>query len=223
MATEESTDAPARGRPVLLAVLSTSLFWVIAGGLTLVLWRKPEPVAFEIQPPPATSTPLPTGDGRALGCGCGWRCAAARRGSFDARRARAGCHCRSRGPGGQSRCRPTQSRAAPSGWRKGCGSPDPHDHTHPIAKRCPGACGCRRLNTSAPGRLPCQCQHRQLGGTRYVARHRPEDGPGYRGLSHSKRSLCIRRGTVGGQGHWGEHAGSNSGADYDRVRCLPEL
>ncbi len=49
-----------RGRHVLLAVLSTSLFWVIAGGLTLVLWRKPEPVAFEIQPPPATSTPLPT-------------------------------------------------------------------------------------------------------------------------------------------------------------------
>lgn len=61
MATEESTGAPARGRPVLLAILSTSLFWVIAGGLTLVLWRKPEPVAFEIQPPPATSTPLPTG------------------------------------------------------------------------------------------------------------------------------------------------------------------
>lgn len=62
MATEETTaSSPAgRGRPVLLAIVLTSLFWVVAGGLTMVLWRKPEPVTFEFQPPPATFTPMPT-------------------------------------------------------------------------------------------------------------------------------------------------------------------
>lgn len=62
MPPQEITEvsAPGYGRPVLLAVVLTSLFWIVAGGLAMVFWRKPEPVAFEIQPPPATSTPLPT-------------------------------------------------------------------------------------------------------------------------------------------------------------------
>ena len=62
METEESVvpSTPARGRPVLLAILLTSLFWVIAGGLAMVFWRKPAPVTFDIQPAPATSTPLPS-------------------------------------------------------------------------------------------------------------------------------------------------------------------
>ena len=187
-----------RGRPVLLAVLSTSLFWVIAGGLTLVLWRKPEPVAFEIQPPPATSTPLPTATAAPLAVDVGGAVLQPGVVLLTPGRARTGCHCRSRGSGGQSRCWPAQFGAAPSGWRKACGSPDPHDHTHPITKHRPGAYGCGRLNSRVRGRLPCQCQHRQLGGTRYVAQHRPEDGPGYRGLSHGKRSLWIRRGVVRG-------------------------
>jgi competence protein ComEA len=62
MATEENTEALAHrpGRPVLLAIVLTSLFWVVVGGLALLTWRRPTPVAFELQPPPATSTPAPT-------------------------------------------------------------------------------------------------------------------------------------------------------------------
>ncbi|MEA3337140.1 MAG: helix-hairpin-helix domain-containing protein [Chloroflexota bacterium] len=53
-------EGAAKGSRVPLAVLLTSLFWVTVCGLALFLWRKPAPVAFEIQPPPATVTPLPT-------------------------------------------------------------------------------------------------------------------------------------------------------------------
>ncbi len=61
MTTKESAEVTTAARqPVLLAIVLTSLFWIVAGGATLVAWRKPEPVAFEIQPPPATATPLPT-------------------------------------------------------------------------------------------------------------------------------------------------------------------
>jgi competence protein ComEA len=47
-------------RPVVLAILLTSLAWVVVGGSALVVWRRPVPYSFEIQPPPATATPLPT-------------------------------------------------------------------------------------------------------------------------------------------------------------------
>ncbi len=47
-------------RPVLLAVLLTSLAWIVIGGLLLLRWRQPQSRAFEIQPPPATSTPQPS-------------------------------------------------------------------------------------------------------------------------------------------------------------------
>jgi competence protein ComEA len=41
-------------------VLLTSLAWlIVAGGATLA-WRRPQPVAFQVQPPPATATPAPT-------------------------------------------------------------------------------------------------------------------------------------------------------------------
>lgn len=47
-------------RSVALAVLLTSLAWAVVGGAALVAWRRPVPVSFEIQPPPATVTPAPT-------------------------------------------------------------------------------------------------------------------------------------------------------------------
>jgi competence protein ComEA len=47
-------------RPVVLAILLTSLAWVVVGGAALVAWRRPVPVSFAIQPPPATATPIPT-------------------------------------------------------------------------------------------------------------------------------------------------------------------
>lgn len=56
---EETTSGSPR-RPIWLAVLFTSLVWVVLGGAALVMWRRPVPVAFEIQPPPATATPQPT-------------------------------------------------------------------------------------------------------------------------------------------------------------------
>lgn len=43
-----------------MAVLLTSLAWVVLGGAALVIWRRPQPVAFEVQSPPATATPRPT-------------------------------------------------------------------------------------------------------------------------------------------------------------------
>lgn len=58
------SQAPAAGAPgrrrVILAVLTTTLFWLLAGGGYTLIVRRPEPVAFAIQPPPATSTPLPS-------------------------------------------------------------------------------------------------------------------------------------------------------------------
>lgn len=47
-------------RSVVLAVLLTSLAWLILGGGALLAWRQPKPVAFQVQPPPATFTPAPT-------------------------------------------------------------------------------------------------------------------------------------------------------------------
>lgn len=61
---EADGRTPAAGasnrRPVALAVLLTTLFWLTVGGAWAVFGRRPQPVAFAIQPPPATSTPLPT-------------------------------------------------------------------------------------------------------------------------------------------------------------------
>ncbi len=48
------------GRPILLAVLLTSLVWLVVAGGAALAWRQPQPVAFAIQPPPATATPAPT-------------------------------------------------------------------------------------------------------------------------------------------------------------------
>lgn len=45
---------------MVLAVLLTSLAWLVLAGGVLLMWRGPQPVAFEIQPPPATATPAPT-------------------------------------------------------------------------------------------------------------------------------------------------------------------
>lgn len=47
---------PAGRRQVALTATLTSLVWLAVGGLLLVLWRQPEPVAFQIAPPPATAT-----------------------------------------------------------------------------------------------------------------------------------------------------------------------
>ncbi len=55
-----SNNPPAPRRLLLLTVLLTSLFWVTGGGLLVMVWRQPRPVAFQIAPPPATATPLPT-------------------------------------------------------------------------------------------------------------------------------------------------------------------
>lgn len=65
---EVQEDIPPRSQPgqsavqrsVWLAVVLTSLFWLLAGGLVLLFWQHPRPVAFEIQPPPATATPRPS-------------------------------------------------------------------------------------------------------------------------------------------------------------------
>lgn len=54
------TPASAGRRPLLLAVLLTSLFWLVLAGGVLLAWRQPQPVAFQVQPPPATSTPAAT-------------------------------------------------------------------------------------------------------------------------------------------------------------------
>jgi competence protein ComEA len=41
-------------------VLLTSLAWLIVAGGAILAWRRPQPVAFQVQPPPATATPAPT-------------------------------------------------------------------------------------------------------------------------------------------------------------------
>lgn len=46
--------------PVVVTILFTSLVWAVVGGVALVAWRRPVPVSFEIQPPPATATSVPT-------------------------------------------------------------------------------------------------------------------------------------------------------------------
>lgn len=51
---------PPGRRPVLLAVLLTSLAWLVVAGGALLAWRRPQPAAFQLQPPPATATPAPT-------------------------------------------------------------------------------------------------------------------------------------------------------------------
>ncbi|MER2599687.1 MAG: ComEA family DNA-binding protein [Caldilineales bacterium] len=58
---QDVADKAASGgaRPVLLAVLLTSLLWSGVAA-ALVLARSPQPVAFAVQPPPATWTPAPT-------------------------------------------------------------------------------------------------------------------------------------------------------------------
>jgi competence protein ComEA len=55
-----ATPAGAGRRPVLLAVLLTSLLWLVLAGGVLLAWRQPRPVAFQVQAPPATSTPAAT-------------------------------------------------------------------------------------------------------------------------------------------------------------------
>lgn len=60
---EKKQPAAARAasrQRVALAVLLTTLVWLAVGGAWTLFFRRPEPVAFAIQPPPATSTPLPT-------------------------------------------------------------------------------------------------------------------------------------------------------------------
>lgn len=58
---ESGTGSGAGGRrQLLLAVLLTSLLWLVLGGSSLFLWRRPTPAAFEMQPPPATVTPAPS-------------------------------------------------------------------------------------------------------------------------------------------------------------------
>lgn len=47
-------------RSLALAVLLTSLVWLLLAGGAALAWRRPQPAAFQIQPPPATSTPAPT-------------------------------------------------------------------------------------------------------------------------------------------------------------------
>lgn len=55
-----ATPASAGRRPVLLAVLLTSLVWLLLAGGALLALRQPQPVAFQVQPPPATATPAAT-------------------------------------------------------------------------------------------------------------------------------------------------------------------
>lgn len=60
MADPADPQPPGRGKLVMVAVLVTTLFWtVVWGGFALVRGR-PQPVAFAVQPPPATATPAPT-------------------------------------------------------------------------------------------------------------------------------------------------------------------
>lgn len=56
----DPTPASPGRRPLLLAVLLTSLLWLLLGGGALLALRQPQPVAFQVQPPPATSTPAAT-------------------------------------------------------------------------------------------------------------------------------------------------------------------
>jgi competence protein ComEA len=44
----------------LLAVLLTSLAWLILAGGAALTWRQPQPLTFQVQPPPATATPAAT-------------------------------------------------------------------------------------------------------------------------------------------------------------------
>jgi competence protein ComEA len=55
-----SSETQADRRPVVLAVLLTSLAWLVLAGGALLAWRQPQPAAFQLQPPPATATPAPT-------------------------------------------------------------------------------------------------------------------------------------------------------------------
>lgn len=59
-ASDASTAPSSSRQPLLLAVLLTSLAWLLLAGTAALLWRTPTPVAFELQPPPATFTPAPT-------------------------------------------------------------------------------------------------------------------------------------------------------------------
>ena len=59
-ATGESQPSAAPRRAVVAAVLLTSLAWLVLAGGALLAWRQPQPVAFQLQPPPATATPAPT-------------------------------------------------------------------------------------------------------------------------------------------------------------------
>ncbi len=45
---------------MIAAVLLTSLAWLLVAGGALLAMRQPQPVAFQLQPPPATATPAPT-------------------------------------------------------------------------------------------------------------------------------------------------------------------
>ena len=47
-------------KPVIIAVLVTTLFWTIAWGILTVVRGQPQTVAFAVQPPPATATTRPT-------------------------------------------------------------------------------------------------------------------------------------------------------------------
>ncbi|MEI2690791.1 MAG: helix-hairpin-helix domain-containing protein [Anaerolineae bacterium] len=60
--TEREAAAPARtgARATLLPVLLTSLLWLVLAGAALLAWRRPQPVAFQVQAPPATATPAAT-------------------------------------------------------------------------------------------------------------------------------------------------------------------
>ncbi len=57
---DEAPPAATGRRSILLAVLLTSLAWLILAGGAALAWRRPQPVAFQVQPPPATATPAPT-------------------------------------------------------------------------------------------------------------------------------------------------------------------
>ncbi|MCS6844906.1 MAG: helix-hairpin-helix domain-containing protein [Caldilineales bacterium] len=61
----DAADAPVQrggqnGRAIAATALVTSLLWLVAFALWLALAGRPQPVAFEVQPPPATATPQPT-------------------------------------------------------------------------------------------------------------------------------------------------------------------
>jgi competence protein ComEA len=52
--------AASRARLVTLTVLLTSLFWTVVWGGYALLRGRPQPVEFQVQPPPATWTPAPS-------------------------------------------------------------------------------------------------------------------------------------------------------------------